>query len=191
MVPSPTPLLRTKVSFTVFLHGLGNSGDNANPASSLSNKNPLRKNRSVSVEVLDSANRRVGSAESRVLYASDSGSFSGEADLGTSLPAGNYFLTVKSDQYLRNTFSGFYLLTPGQTTPLTPATLTSGDVVTDNKLDILDYNIIYGCYTGTIITTARSCTAAQKTMADLNDEGVVNLYDYNLFIRELSVQTGR
>ncbi len=188
--PTPRPLVQ--INYNIFLHGLGNSGDNANPnANSLSNKNPRRKDRAVSIEVLDSANRRIAIATSRMQYASESGSFTGSADLGTDITQGNYIVTLKSDQYLRNAFPGIQLLTPGQTVSLPAMTLVTGDVVTDNQLNILDYNILYGCYTGTIITRARACTTEQKNMADLTDEGTVNHYDYNLFIRELSVQGGR
>ena len=58
----------------------------------------------------------------------------------------------------------------------------------DNKLDILDYNTLIGCYSD--LAAATSCNYTQKTASDLNDDGTVNQFDYNLFLRETAIQPG-
>ena len=66
--------------------------------------------------------------------------------------------------------------------------LVTGDIKIDNALNILDYNILIGCYSD--FAPAVSCTADLKEEADLTDDGQVNQFDYNLFLRDLSVQNG-
>jgi hypothetical protein len=104
------------------------------------------------------------------------------------LASGQYIIKVKSDQHLRRAISGFVTLTAGTTQQLPSVTLITGDINNDNSLNVLDYNVIIGCYSD--ISPATSCTASQKLAADINDDGSVNQFDYNLFLRELSVQTG-
>ncbi len=67
-------------------------------------------------------------------------------------------------------------------------TMVAGDVNGDNSLNILDYNLLVGCYSD--LLPAISCTQATKVKTDLNDNGDVNQFDYNLFLREITVQTG-
>lgn len=178
-----------KADLSVFLHGIGNSGDNVNPNSSLSNKNPLHPIRPVKVELYNSNEVLIATKEAQITYASSSGNFKGSVNLG-SINAGNYLFKIKSGQYLRKTYPGFQTLQNGTDITLPAISLTTGDTNDDNKLNILDYNIIYGCFTGNVLTQPRSCTADQKLMSDLDDNGPVNLYDFNLYIRELSVQYG-
>lgn len=59
----------------------------------------------------------------------------------------------------------------------------------DNQLSILDYNILIGCYSD--LSPAVSCTPENKIKSDLNKDGHVNQFDYNLFIRMLNHSTGQ
>jgi len=187
---TPTPP-NTALNLTIYMHGIGSSGDNPNPTnSSLSNKNPLRKNRPVVLELFNSKNLPVATRSSTLIYASSSGNFKGYVDMGTNIPLGDYTIKVKSDQYLRNAFPGIQKIPPQSPIQMPDITLITGDVLNDNKLNILDYNILYGCYKTDLFPIPRSCTSNQNISADLTDEGSVNMYDINLFIRELSVQSG-
>lgn len=76
----------------------------------------------------------------------------------------------------------------GTTNTMPNVTLVVGDTNNDNTLDILDYNMIYGCYS--VDSPPRNCNATQKFQSDLNDDGNVNQYDYNLFLRELGNRIG-
>src|SRR5204863_487566 len=86
--PSPTPNL-TSLSLTVLLHGIGNSGDNANPSNSNgSNKNPVRLSDLAEISLLDSNNKLVPGvgggvpALGMLKYNNEQGNFQGLIDLG-------------------------------------------------------------------------------------------------------------
>lgn len=192
ITPSVSPANQTQFGLTVFLHGLGNSGDNANPNShSLSTKNPLHKDRAILLEIFNNNDELVASGSGTIYYASTSGNFKGVVEFGNKIQSSaDYIIKLKSDQYLRNAYPGIQSVTAGTTMELPNISLVTGDVNDDNKLNILDYNFLYGCYQTDIFPTARSCDAVKKRATDLNDEGNVNMYDINLFIRELSVQPG-
>lgn len=189
-VPTATPVpLATKFAFTIFMHGIGHSGDNANPtAYSLSNQNPVHSQWTLNVEVLNSSGQVVLTKSGMVAFNATNGYFTGTIDMGTSLSTGQYNIKVKNNQYLKRLIPGIQSITAGTTNAIPQATLVTGDVNNDNKLDILDYNIIVGCYSD--FAPPLSCTQDQKYAADLTDDGNVNQFDYNLFLRDLSVQNG-
>jgi hypothetical protein len=87
-------------------------------------------------------------------------------------------------QYLGRQYPGILSIANGQATHLQDLALVSGDTNNDNVLSILD------CFSD--LTPARNCSDAnKKLMTDLTDDGEVNQFDYNLFLRELSVQSGQ
>jgi Mg-chelatase subunit ChlD len=189
--PTATPLPTNPIiDVTLFLHAIGNSGDNVNPASSMSNKNPIHPQRQINVDIFDSLGQLVLTIPSTVQYDNLNGNFTGSVVLDSTLAASNYIIKIKTNQYLRKTFPGIYAISPENHISLSPLSLVAGDVNNDNKLDILDYNIIYGCYATDNSPTPRSCADSQKTLSDINDDGLVNQYDYNLYIREMAVQQG-
>jgi hypothetical protein len=192
--PTPTPTSvpnSTKLSLNVFIHGIGNSGDNTNPNNfSLSNKNPLTKNRTLDVQIINNSNQIVASSNVSIAYDSTTGSFKGIADLGNSIPtSGSYNIKVKGSTQLRKIIPGIQTITIGQTNSIPDITLVTGDINNDNVLNILDYNLLIGCYSD--LAPAISCTTTNKILTDLNDNGAVNQFDYNLFLRELAVQQGQ
>lgn len=188
--PSPTPVPQaTKFNITLLLHGIGNSGDNANPNShSLSNKNPLRKTRTVTIELYNATDQLILTKNGSVEYNSTAGNFQGTIDMGNTVTSQNYIIRVKSPQYLKKRFAGFTNITAGQTVTLPTQTLVTGDINNDDSLSILDYNILIGCYSD--FGPAASCTDTLHAQADLTDDGSVNQFDYNLFLRDFSVQSG-
>ena len=96
----PTPV-NTRVTMTLFLHNIGNSGDNVNPSLfTTSNKNPLHPNRNISFFVYDANAQLVLQQNSTLNYSSASGNFTGSIDLGQPL-TGRYSLYVKTDSFLR------------------------------------------------------------------------------------------
>jgi hypothetical protein len=189
-IPTATPVPQaTKFAFTLFMHGIGHSGDNSNPSAyTLSNQKPVHPQRPVTVQVINASNQLVLTKTGLVNYQATNGNFVGTIDMGTTLTSGSYTVKIKGEQYLNKLIPGIQSITAGVTNTLAQATLVTGDVNNDNKLDILDYNIIVGCYSD--FAPAQSCTAAQKLSADLTDDGNVNQFDYNLFLRDLSVQSG-
>jgi hypothetical protein len=193
--PVPPPATDTpvpsgaKMNLTLFLHGIGESGDSTNPTgTSLSNKNPIRTQRNVNVYVINSSNIEIANKLGQVIYNPGNGNFTGTVDLGTSIPTGNYTIKVKSNNYLRKSASGIYAIALNANLNVPAITLVTGDSNDDNQLNILDYNIILGCYSD--LGPASFCDQTRKDSSDLTDDGNVNQYDYNLFLREISVQRG-
>ncbi len=198
--PTPTSTTSAKIALNLFLHGIGNSGDNVNPtASASSNKNP-RPNRNFSIFVYNDKDTLENQSLGTLQYNSSSGSYVGTIDLRENL-SGLYSIRVKTDSFLRKLVSTVPLRNNTTTTTLT-ATLVAGDVIADNALNILDYNIFVACAGGSSsdlpITNPQApynsaeCSAhANRANADLNDDGLVNSRDLTLYLRELSVQVGQ
>ncbi len=187
--PTPTPLPgTTTLSFPgILLHGIGSAGDSVAPGTS-GNTSPLTPNRTLSVQVVNASNVLVTTLSGTITYSPSSGGFSGSVSLGSTVPTGSYLVKVKTDKYLVKQLPGIITLTQGQTTTIPPVSLIVGDINNDNTLNILDYNILLGCYSDFLPPT--SCPGTNGKESDLNDDGSVNASDYNLFLRELSVQSG-
>jgi len=179
----------TKARFEVFLHGIGNAGDNANPTnSSLSNKQPVHTTRQIDITIYDANNQLIANSSSPVDFNSQSGSFPGIHQLGSGFPTGKYSVLVSSPGYLTRKIPRIVTITNAGEVDLGKIHLVSGDVDLNNALNILDYDLIIGCYTD--YAPPESCTTADRNSTDINDDGTVNQFDYNLFLRELSVQFG-
>lgn len=179
----------TTLSLNVLLHGIGAGGDNANPVnSSLSNKTPLHATHDATIIVTDTNNVKVKEIDSTITYDPATGSYKGSFTLGTTFPAGKYLLKVAVDHYLHRIIPGVITLSANKNNVLPTISLIAGDTDSNNKLDILDYNMIIDCYSDYLAPVA--CDASKKAATDLNDDGNVNQIDNNLFDRELSVQFG-
>ena len=171
----------TQITFTIFLHGIGQGGDSEN-VTSIGNLNPLRKQRTLSVRIMNNQDQLVSSQNVPITYNPIDGNFSGSAPFAN-LTSGTYTITMTTDRYLRST-TGVQTITAGVATILAPVYLTVGDIVSDNQINIADYNTLMDCYSD--FRLAKACSNQQKTLADLNDDGNVNQLDYNLFIREIT-----
>lgn len=192
----------TALSFDLLLHGIGAAGDNPNPTgNSLSNKNPLHPDRNLTVEVYNTSNQLVASKSGTVTYASASGTFKGRIGLGDTFPSGNYSIKIKSDRYLRRLVPGVQKVTTLQETKVPQTSLVAGDINGDNFLNVLDYNAFLDCGYGAVTelpitdpSALYNTPACQVHMpainVDLDDNGTITSPDYNLFLRELSVQNG-
>lgn len=181
----------TSFLITVLLHGIGVSGDNANPtASSLSNKNPKTPTRKATLSFYNSVtDQLVTTATGDISYSSTNGNYVGKVVTSSPLAAGTYNIRAKTTQHLQRLFIPAKTISLTQDNLLPPITLVAGDINNDNKLNILDYNILMDCYSD--LSPAKSCSDANKKIsADINDDGLVNQTDYNLFIRNISTQPG-
>lgn len=192
----------TTLKLDLLLHGVGSAGDNPNPDSSLSNKNPLHPRRNFDVTIIDSNNQTVKNTTGSIIYNAGSGNFTGIVDLGPSFPAGNYSIKIKSDRYLRKMTPGIINIETMKENNIPQTALVAGDIKTDNVLNVLDYNILRDCGYGAIeplpledpnaIYNTKNCKSHEsyRPNIDLDDNGIINSPDYNLFLRELSVQNG-
>ncbi|HWY79070.1 MAG TPA: hypothetical protein VNW29_01805 [Candidatus Sulfotelmatobacter sp.] len=201
ILPLPT-VTGTALNFSLFLHGVGSAGDNPNPSgNSLSNKNPLHPQRALNVTVFNTSNQIVASSSSPVVFDSGTGTFIGAVGLPQSVQSGNYSIKIQTDRYLRKLVPGIQQIVSGQMTQVTPVQMIAGDTNNDNVLNILDYNALLDCGYGQLNplpmndpnSTFHSAACQVHTPSedvDINDDGIINSIDYNLFLRELSVQNG-
>ncbi|MBI4084345.1 MAG: VWA domain-containing protein [Candidatus Levybacteria bacterium] len=110
-------------------------------------------------------------------------------DAEDGLVPGVYTIKVKTQKYLRKLLPGTHNIKNGQAYTVPKFQMVAGDVNNDNVLNVLDYNILTDCYSD--LKQPLSCPDLNKKfISDLTDNGKVDAFDYNLFIRELSVQQG-
>jgi hypothetical protein len=187
---TPTPTLTPAPGVTIFnldliFHGIGKGGDNRNPNGG-GNSDPKHLSRSVIVDVYDFDNNPVVTGkEGQVTFDSVSGTYKGTVVMGTTLTTQAYTIKVKLSHSLRAAISRNIIA--GTTNVIPVIRLVNGDANNDGKLDIEDYNIIQGCYSDFDLPAA-DCNPTKKTQADIDDDGKVNQFDMNLFLREMSVQ---
>lgn len=186
--PPPTiPQGSTGFSFNLFLHGIGKAGDNTAPGSN-GNMSPLTPQRELSVEIINSSNTVVKTVTGPISFNATSGNFTGIVNAG-SLANGVYQLRIRTQKYLWKRYEQVFQVTNGQTVTVPQASLVAGDIDGNNLLTVIDYNFILECFSD-LDAPAPTCTAEKKAASDLTDDGNVNQFDYNLFLREIGVQCG-
>jgi hypothetical protein len=184
--------ISASLPITIGLDGLGAAGDYSLPCYSLSgcgsNKNPLTSQRKLTVSILNSNNSNKASATTTVSYDTATGMFKGAASVNVA--AGTYKIKVKSPGFLTKTLEVSQSLAAG-TNAVSSANLVNGDIDNDNSLSVLDYNILISCskYSNDSHALCNK-NADYKKLSDLNDNGIVDEVDYNLFLREYPVQNG-
>jgi hypothetical protein len=202
-VPTSAPS-NTNISLIVGLDGVGTTGDNKNSTSnSSSTKSPTTTTENVTVEAFDSTNTSVSKTTGTVTYDSvttdaNYGKFTGTIPLNSTIKAGSYIIKVTVDGHLTRTL-GLKTITTGTNT-MQAVTAVAGDIVITpsaeaNKLNLNDYNVLMSCMTDSNFDNpdngalcATDPTYAAKS--DLDNNGTVDMFDYNLFLREYSVQHG-
>jgi len=184
--PTPTPQ-DTLINMTIGLDGLGSAGDSLNRNGG--NKNPRHPSRSVIVTVLNSVNQSVAQGSGTIQYQTTTGLFTGTVTVGNQLTTGSYFLKISSPGFLPLSIPQPFTIQAGSTFSVSTVFLVNGNINSDTQFDIQDYNELISCYLNQANTP--SCLAPITTNsagADINDDGAVNEFDYNLFVRELSAQ---
>lgn len=189
----------TSVSFKALLHGIGAAGDSINPTNnSLSNKSPKNTSRPVTIAILDENGEDISRSEGEILYDEKTGKFAGSAIMDSFIPDGDYTVMVSIGRYLpfekEITISDL-----ANDVDLGEIDLVAGDIVPDGVLDILDYNTLTDCGYGNgnplpindpkSAYQSEACKENENAMyADLDNNGIINAQDFNLFLRELSAQ---
>lgn len=188
VIPTIKP---TDTLFSVILcpSGLGKCGDNTNPNSG-GNTHPLHPQRNITLSIFDANNTKVGNQQGLVVYDAKAQNFQGTIKV-PNVSSGNYIITLKMDGFLAKQIPGIVPVTQGQPVSLPSVSVVNGDMNNDNQLDIQDYNIFISCFRSKFATSScRAPATSQTPGADIDDDGVVDGIDYNLFLRELSVQRG-
>lgn len=165
--------------------------------------NPKRENRKLKIEILDplDSNKKIADlTDKNISNDKQVKQFKGTHALDTSFKSGIYNIKVKTDGYLRKLIPAVQI-TKGVQNDIVLATLTPGDINGDNRIDLLDYNIIQECNDSNLTLSPRANEHAANCKkftdqginlanTDLDDNGVVDGIDFNTFIKGLSVREG-
>lgn len=199
ITPTPeTTGTSTTVSLVVGLDGVGKTGDQVNKTAVPSDSivAPAVTTTNATVEVLDNKGVSKGSGTGQLTYDDTStdpnyGLFTGDIDLDHAITPGNYSVKVTVDNHLSDTINNKAIAATG--TIITVANVEAGDVfgaadaTPDDHLLPSDYYVIANC-AGFTIDNQVACTGDLLGKADLNLDGNVDEFDYNLFLREYSVR---
>ncbi|HEV2339673.1 MAG TPA: cellulase family glycosylhydrolase [Patescibacteria group bacterium] len=195
-LPSTTPLPTsggtlpagsTPVSISVGLQDIGNGGDISTGSTTGGNQHPTHPQRDVSVLFVDGSGNQTP-VNGTIRYDSTSGLFTGTL-AGSSLSTGTYAVYVKSSGYLQKQLPTQVTVSSGSTITIPTISLVTGDITSANALDLSSYNALVSCFGLSDTQTSSACP--NPPLADLNDDGVIDGIDYNIFLRTIGkVQTG-
>ncbi len=187
--PTVTPTHSTTLTFpSILLQGIGKGGDAVNP-NSVGTAKPLTPQRSLTVAVYDASETLIATRAGTITFSSTAGDFSGTVNMGQ-IATGNYIVKITTPQYLTKQLPGIISMTQGQNTTVPSVSLIAGDINGDNSLNVLDYNALLTCYSD-FGSVPAGCSSTQFKSDDLNDDGKVDAFDLNLFLREISIQNGQ
>lgn len=130
----------------------------------------------------------VGESAGKLSFDLTTQTYKGIASITSPAQAGNYLLLITVPSYLEKDIP----VTIGTTNLLTlpKSTLYAGDINSDGKIDILDWNMLIDkkCYSDQD-QIPEDCTSALLPKADLNEDGEVNVIDANIFLKSLKDTT--
>ncbi|HVZ11891.1 MAG TPA: cohesin domain-containing protein [Patescibacteria group bacterium] len=128
----------TTLQLTLALTGIGAGSPN------ILNNNPVNATQSADVNVYDAQNNLILSTTGTVNYDPISGFFKGSIPLGT-LAAGNYTVKTRLKNTLWKRLPGIIPVVVDTNNVSPTTTLVSGDFNGDNRIDLLDYNLLIAC----------------------------------------------
>lgn len=178
---TPTPAPGDNIlALTVILQGLGTGGNNS----------PVHPQRNITLSIFDEQSIKVKDTTGQIItFNSTSGTFTGNINMGQ-LSAGSYLVKATTPGYLTKLIAAILPITAGITNYTNTGTLPTlivGDINSDNRITIEDYNEYRTCFNS---PNDSSCL----TRADLNDDGKIDttldLSDYRLLLNSFSVQEG-
>lgn len=176
------------ISLDLFLDGIGKAG-NITDASASSNINPTRLIRTVNISLYNQNDVMIALLTGVVEYDPESGSFKGNIPAKQVKATGPYELKISMDGYYRKSVSGMYYLKKGYV-QIPQQRLIVGDLDNNGQYDVNDLNIIKNCIGVATGKNVFNCSFYQRLVSDVNDDGVVNSADVDLFRLENSVQLG-
>lgn len=181
----------TQIALDIGIDGIGSVGDHTNPDPKDSTQNPQHPTRNVTVELYNSSETLVSTFNGTIQYNSATGRFTGTVGLAQTA-SGNYIVKVKSLGTIKKRLPGITTLVAGQTHNASQVNLVVGDLNSDNHINIADYNILNDCIFAPAATHGTVCSQNPDyaVISDLNDNGIKNILDYSLLVREIIVQDG-
>lgn len=166
------------VNLSLILPGINQTG----------NQNPKHPARTITVYLYNPSDDTTSTTVNPIASATETVTFDGTSTFTNTnfplgiIPAGQYQLLLKIQQFVKQQLknadgTNLFSLTPGQTATAQPASLLAGDINPapdgDNSIDTSDYNAVLGCFGNNTDACA---------LADLNDDGIVDGTDYNIFL---------
>lgn len=199
------PPVKTALKFDLLLQRIGKNtaGDSSGKLPD-ANTNPKTPTRELTAEIFSNADATapVAIARGPITYNATSGTFQGSIPLRMDIPTGDYIVKIKTDRYLRKKFNGTVKITKDQENAVPSEVLIVGDIVTDNEVNILDYNTWVDCANPELPLSktmadasskysSPACTShPEKANADLDDDGYVSAYDFNILLQNLGIRFG-
>jgi len=124
----------------------------------------------------------IGSIQQANLVFNGSNIYTGQLQL-TGVAPGSYFVKIKTDNSNWKLIPGTQTLTQGSTTTVPQVTLVTGDINNNNGLDVGDYSSMISCIKNT-------CDGNTRSLADLNDDSLVDEVDLNILYSGFSNRNG-
>lgn len=189
---TPTPTIPTSnelLNVSVGVDGIGTT-----PRIPLGgNVNPTDPNRTLTIRLFKASdNSLAANTEQSLTYNPTSQKFEGSFDV--SISSGIYNIYVSGPRFLTAQFAGSHTLTKGQTNTLPPLYLITGNIndndLSENRIDMEDRHILLSCSIYSQDEETCNRNPNYKTYSDLNDDGIVDGLDFNLWIKEVVNQQG-
>jgi uncharacterized protein YkwD len=179
----------TQLFIAVKLIGIGKDG---NPA-------PRNSTRKVQVGLYDVNNELVKEGTGYLTFDKED-RFTGVVHFG-SIPNGTYYVKVQGDNTLRTLIvPQFQAISNTHLNIMPTVTLVQGDLNADNVINLVDYNLALLCFqksncdssNGTRGGTTPTPTPVleKRNVIDFNDNGVVDVQDYNILLQNYWTATG-
>lgn len=161
---------QSKLTVKVAIPGIGSNIQKGE------NQKPIRTNRSAKLQIYNIQKTLVKTIDTTLTYTPSESIYKNTVSLGN-IPEGQYLITINTDNTLPQTFPSTIPLSLNNTSTTTTLVLRPGDLDGDGELNMLDYTQLIGCIKKT------TCNANVK--ADFNEDGNVNIYDFNIMIHSL------
>jgi hypothetical protein len=138
--------------------------------------------RNIHIQLISAQNNLTSSPSGIVTYNPQTGLYKGFISLDSNFAGGAYLIKVRTDNTLWRQVPGIQNLTAGTLNETQAATLVSGDLNGDNEISVLDYNIFLSC------SGNRICS--QKSLADFNNDSLVEEIDLNILLSSFRIREG-
>ena len=185
VTPAPTSVPDRTLSLKLALQGIG---ERSGPAKTRGgNKNPNSPYRQVEALLSDQNNNPVPISpplRTTLTFNNSDEFFYGAINLAT-VPQGSYIVKLKVDKYLVRRAPGILSIPTGFVAQV-PDILVGDIALNDNTIDVADYNLFLACFG----SRSPNSTCPDSRVADVNDDGFVDIVDGNYIVGNLSVRQG-
>jgi hypothetical protein len=161
------------------------------------NKKPVDgyKSRKVTFKLYNANNNSLAaSSEEKVTFDSTDNKFHATINVPDSVATGAYNLYAVGGPYVISRIPGSVTVTKGQANQVDspnfylPTGNINNDTQSENKVDVLDYNILSSCWEYSADRSTCNKNPDYIKQSDLNGDGKVDQDDYNYLKKEINIQ---